>query len=360
MYRPEPVVDAAAIARIDCKSDWNHSARALVDGERLLVTDLYSTGLNTLAALRKRLAVAGDDDSFTQARDSRSAFRAASNNLLAPIAAHRLDLGKAPDIGWFPELYPDVLDFLLPFPQVQGLNSSWQWFQRGIDIPVLSQRLHPFYGTYFPTRFAHLQLLQDWLQTWAGPRNLAWDVGTGCGVMALMLAQAGFDRILATDSNANAVESLRRELVRQDGPGRIEVAEADLLDLPVDEQVDAPVDESCDIELILFNPPWLRGDPVGPIDRAIYYEAGLFERFFEQAAARIAPQGRVVLLFSNLQEAADAAVLHPVEAELRDGGRFVLAHKASRQAQASAPGPKRRKRNPATETVELWELKPTP
>ncbi len=53
MYRPEPVADSPAITRIDSRNDWNKSARALIEGEPLLVTDLYSTGMNTLAAVRR-------------------------------------------------------------------------------------------------------------------------------------------------------------------------------------------------------------------------------------------------------------------------------------------------------------------
>lgn len=354
MYRPEPIADADTVARIDCKSDWNKSARALTSGEQLLVTDLYSTGLNTLAAVR-RLLQSAEGDSFGDARDSRAAYRSASNNLLAPIVAHRLGLAKAPEIGWFEELYADTADFLLPFPQVQGLNSSWQWFEKGIDIPVLQQRLHPFYGTYFPTRFAHLELLQTWLQAYDGPRQLGWDVGTGCGVLALMLKQVGFARVVATDNNPNAVESLRRDLARQNMAGRIELFEADLFEPDASNGA-----SSGEVELILFNPPWIRGQPVGPIDQAVYYEGDLFERFFQQARSRLAPQGRVVVLFSNLQEAADPSVPHPVETELATGGRFVLSHKLGQPAQPSAAKPKRRKRNPATESVELWELEPTP
>ncbi len=241
----------------------------------------------------------------------------------------------------------------MPFPQVQGLNSAWQWHQKGIDIPVLQRRLHPFYGTYFPTRFGHLQLLQSWLRSYAGPRQLAWDVGTGCGVLALLLVQEGFARVVATDNNPNAVESVRRELARQPAGGKIDLAEADLLGLETGVA-------ATDVELILFNPPWIVGVPEGPIDQAVYYEPGLFERFFQQAHERLASDGRVVLLFSNLQETADPSIAHPVEAELAAGGRFVLSQKLCQQVQPSAPAPKRRKRQPATESVELWELAPKP
>ena len=350
MYRPEPIPVSRSAAAIDRGRDWNVSARALDSGEQLLVADLYSTGVNTLAALRRLLEGRhlGKRQDFIGEREFRSDFQRASQNLLAPVASHRLALEKAPEIGWLSELYGDTADFLLPFPQIQGLNSSWQWYRRGIDIPVLDRRLFPFYGTYFPTRFEHLELFGTWLHHYGGPRGLACDVGTGCGVLAFQLIQADFDRVLATDVNPNAVESVRRELDRQPSSGELAVREADLFDADDDEQP----------ELIVFNPPWLKGVAHNPIDRAIYCDDTLFERFFEQARSRIAADGRVVLLFANLRQAADASASHPIQIELGRDDRFELVDRARAPAHAASAKTRRRKRDPANEFVELWELAP--
>jgi hypothetical protein len=336
-------------------NDWNHSARSLLNGELLLVDDLYSTGLNTLAALRRRLEIDHPDAEQTHdgAREFRSRYQQASQNLLAPITSHRLDLEKAPEIGWFEELYADVPDFLLPFPQIQGLNSAWQWWQKGIVIPVLKRRLFPFYGTYFPTRSDHLELFDSWLQQYDGPRRFAWDIGTGCGVMALQLIQAGFDRVLATDSNANAVESVRRDLTRQSAAG-LDVRLADLFGV---EEPESP-------DLVVFNPPWIEGDARSPIDSAIYHDGTLFERFFEQAHARLAGDsnvpGRLVVLFSNLPQTVDPTAVHPIQHELDTGDRFALLSQDSRPVRTGSSKTRRRKRDATQELVELWVLIPKP
>lgn len=350
MYRPEPTPESLSAVSIDRSRDWNTSARALVDGEKLLVADLYSTGMNTLSALRRLLEDShpGGRQDFTSDREFRGDYHRASQNLLAPVVSHRLDLDKAPEIGWFRELYDDTPDFRLPFPQVQGLNSSWQWFQKGIQIPVLERRLFPFYGTYFPTRFAHLELFETWLHQYSGPRRLVCDVGTGCGVLAFQLLQQEFARVIATDSNPNAVESVRRELDRQPPTGVLDVREADLFGTHHERP-----------ELIVFNPPWLRGVPRNPIDQAIYYEEPLFERFFESAHSRIAAGGRLVLLFSTLQQTAHASAPHPIQDELDRGGRFSLVDCRRREVQVASTKTKRRKRDPASEFVELWELAPS-
>ena len=355
LYRPDPIEASTDIRDIDRKSDWNKSAPALAAGERLLVTDLYSTGLNTLQALRRHLlAQHTDEPDYSHSRAFRTIYREASQNLLAPVAAHRLALDKAPEIGWFPELYGDVTDFLLPFPQIQGLNSAWQWYQKGIEIPPLNRRLHPFYGTYFPTRFPHLELLDTWLKVYGGPRQLALDVGTGCGVLALQMLQSGFDRVQATDNNPNAIESVRREISRKAPRGQLETAVMDLFG--PDEDPDPP--DSDQPELILFNPPWILGTPHSPIDAAIYYEAPLFERFFAGAHRRVQPAGHVVVLFSNLQEAADPSIEHPVQHELAEGGRFTLVSRQRQAVHASSDKTTRRKRDTSSEYVELWNLTP--
>ena len=112
-------------------------------------------------------------------------------------------------------------------------------------------------------------------------------------------------------------------------------------------------------ELIVFNPPWLRGAPRNPIDQAIYYEEPLFERFFESAHSRIAAGGRLVLLFSTLQQTAHASAPHPIQDELDRGGRFSLVDCRRREVKVASTKTKRRKRDPASEFVELWELAPS-
>ena len=346
MIRPEPIEGQTPLTEVDKHSDPLAVANALVRNKYFLVTDFFSTGLNVLAALRRSLGGDKPRESYTHERAYRAAFQDASQRLLAPIRENRLDLRKAPEVGWLKELYPDIAEFVLPFPQVQGLNSSWQWFRKGTQMPVLRRRLHPFYGTYFPSRFEHLRLFADWLKNYRGGKQFAVDVGTGCGVLAFQLSEAGWPRVLATDVNPNAVESVRRELSRTPAKTKIQAEEADLLG-----------GGSEPANLIVFNPPWLPGDTHNPLDLAIYYPEDLFARFFEAAAGRLTPEGRVVLIFSNLQQAAGLDAEHPVRRELDGGGRFKLVRRLESKVGPASGKTKRRKRSPSKESVEVWELK---
>ena len=157
-----------------------------------------------------------------------------------------------------------------------------------------------------------------------------------------MLAKAGFTDVWATDSNPNACESARRELTRQASPVPVTVCETDLL-------TDVPAGAA----LSGFNPPW----PLGPVDnlldRALNSQGDLFERFFDQALARLAPGGRVVIVFSNVIRLVQPDVPHPIDAELARG-RFRLVDMMKRRVKPppGATGPARRTK----ERVEVWEL----
>jgi len=204
-------------------------------------------------------------------------------------------------------------------------------------LPVLGYRIRPFYGTYAPTRTEHLQLFATWLSAYSGGRDRAVDVGTGSGVLSLVLLGAGFSQIAAIDKNPNAVESVRREAERHDPEHRIQTRVADLL-----------ADDPGSADLIVFNPPWIPGRVLTPLDAALYFEDGLFERFFDQAFDALAPDGRVVILFSTIMRWLRPEAPHPIEAELATGRFRKVQHQ---RRKITAPRGKRTK-----EKVEVWEL----
>lgn len=345
LHRPEPL-DVDTPAELVRASDRPEAvARDLIAGERRVIDDVYSTGLKIIAALKKQIQGAHPGDSFDDRRAFRSAFRAAEHRLLVRIRSNKIDLGKAPDIGWLTRLYPDVRDFVLPFPEVQGLNSAWQWRLRGLAIEGLRQRIHPFYGTYFPTRFDHLALFDEWLTKHPLTDELFVDVGVGAGILTLMILERSAARGYATDINPNAIESTRIELKRAGFTDRAQLETADLFGA-----LQSPA------KLIVFNPPWLPGQSTGPLDQAIYFDDDLFERFFAAASTHLAADGQLVLLFSNLSKLNSMGARHPVRAELADHRRFQLVERLTKTVKAGSKKTKRSTAHRAEEEVELWVL----
>lgn len=336
LHRPEPVLRHRA-QPVDQGIPAELAAAWLCEGRSLIVTDRFGTGLDILAALRVKLQDPGESADYVSKRAFREAFTSASKRLLAPVVDRKVALAGAPRAGFLAELYPDHADFALPVEDARVLSSAWDWYEQGVHFPVLGHRVHPFYGTYIPARMEHLELFGTWLAKYQGARERAIDVGTGSGILALQMARAGFKQVFATDINPNAIESVARQLHRLPRKPAIQLENADLLGA-----FPGPID------LIVSNPPWMKGEVGRTLDLAMYFQDGFFERFYEQALQRLAPGGRVVFVFSNIIELSQPDVPHPIQTEL-DRGRFRLVEKLTRRVK---PSPGRRTR----EKVEIWEL----
>ncbi|MHA2028614.1 MAG: methyltransferase [Candidatus Kariarchaeaceae archaeon] len=328
------------------KMDPREIITELIKGKYVLVEDFYFNGLQVLEELTKALKRNYKNHNFQGQREYRSAFREISHRLLLMVVDYRLEVRKAPEIGWLKILYPEDSEFLISFPDIQGLNSSWQWYLKGLEIEILNLRIHPFYGTYFPTRFDHLQLFDKWLKSYKGNKNNAIDIGVGSGVLSFQLLQNGFSRVLGTDTNKNAIIGTTQESERLGFSDRLSLKYGDLF-------------ANCDFkaELIVFNPPWLiaKHQLKEGIDKAIYYETDLFPRFFEQAKQHLEKEGKLVLLFSNLPEIVGVDEVHPILNELNKYDRF---KKELYLQQSVKPSSKKTKRKNwrKDEKIELWVL----
>lgn len=345
--RPAPVIAAIDVVVYKQRMQPQYALDALVEGYSVLIGDFYSSGLAVLNELKKYVNRKYPDQSFQGQRDARSNYRQLSNRIFLKIVNNRLQVRKAPEIGWLKVLYPGLTEFLLPFPLVQGLNSSWQWYEKGIFIPVLRSKIHPWFGTYFPTRFEHLELFENWLKTYRGVKEMAIDVGAGSGVLTYQLLKHGFAKVYGTDSNPNAIIGIEEHLAKNQMQSRVDLFYGDLF-------------SGCGhtSELIVFNPPWLPAvyNPEG-IDAAMYYEPDLFPRFFTEAAKHLKPDGRVVVLFSNLAEVTNPETEHPIKSELQNGGKFTKEQFVEKQVRPASKKTKRNQGRRSDEKVELWVLR---
>ncbi len=345
--RPDPIISDIEVIPYKKRMDPQEAVDALLLGYYVLVVDFYSSGLLVLQALKDFLRNTKPDQSFSAQHDTRSLFRELSHKLLLLIRDHRIIVRKAPQIGWFKILYSELDEFLLPFPQVQGLNSSWQWREKGIAIPVLKQKLHPYFGTYFPTRFEHLKLFDKWLMQYDGEKKSAIDVGIGCGVLSFQMLNHGFEKICGTDSNPNAIIGLSEDLNKNEMHLKMDLSHGDLF-----------ADRDSRTELIVFNPPWIPAPHnLKGIDKAIYYEADLFPRFFKEAQKHLKSDGRIVLLFSNLAEITYSSSSHPVKTELEKGSQFQKELFWTKKVKAASKKTRRDQNWRDSELVELWVLK---
>ena len=140
--KPAPIAITKNLKTFKHGVDVRSTIEALEAGKPLLITDFYSNGISLLQDLHQHLKIKLPNKSFKEQRKYRSAYHKLSNLILIEIIDHKLSVKKSPTIGWLEIFYPDNNNFLLTFPQVQGLNSAWQWYQNGISIPVSVSYTH--------------------------------------------------------------------------------------------------------------------------------------------------------------------------------------------------------------------------
>ena len=119
---------------------------------------------------------------------------------------------------------------------------------------------------------------------------LAFDIGTGTGVLAAVLARRGIEQIIATDTDLRALACARENMQRLNLTAQVQVVEADLF----------PVGRA---PLIVCNPPWIPARPSSPIEGAIFDpESRMLRGFISGLAAHLAPGGEGWLILSDIAE----------------------------------------------------------
>jgi HemK-related putative methylase len=117
------------------------------------------------------------------------------------------------------------------------------------------------------------------------------DMGTGSGVCAVFAARRAA-RVVAVDINPAAVRCAGINAMLNGLDGKVEVRHSDLFASVAHEQFD----------LILFNPPFLRGAPKDDRDRA-WRSPDVAERFAGELRAHLKPGGSALIVLSTFGDA---------------------------------------------------------
>ncbi|WP_341221270.1 methyltransferase [Polaribacter atrinae] len=346
IHKPTPIRLGEDLIKFDSNTDVRETLYAMREGKSVLITEFYSNGMLLLKELQKHLKIRLPNKTIKEQHAFRTEYHRLSNLILLKIVNQKVAVDKAPKIGWFDTLYANKNDFLLTFPEVQRLNSTWQKYDKGIKVPVLRNKVHPYYGVYFPTRFDHLTLFDNWLKRYEGAKKSAIDVGIGSGVLSFQMVQHGFQKVFGTDTNPNAILGLKEFMGDTKLSRKIEVNYGNLF---------ATIEKES--ELIVFNPPWLPSiSNEENIDEAVYYNKNLFPKFFAEASNKLAEGGKLVVLFSNAAEIKNLTKENPIEKELAKGIRFKLEKCLKKTIKPPVDKSKRNKKVTTLEEVQLWVL----
>jgi methylase of polypeptide subunit release factors len=177
---------------------------------------------------------------------------------------------------------------VMPFKQLLAIVSAHEWRKKKIFVPSLKEQIIPHFGVYSPLRGEYLELaMQAPL-----PKNhvQAFDIGAGTGVLSILLAKRGFEKVTASDMDPRAI-ACAHENIQALGLGeKITVLQVDLF----------PPGRA---DLVVCNPPWLPAQPSSPIEYAIFDPGSRFlQEFITQLPEHLAIDGQAWLIISDLAE----------------------------------------------------------
>ncbi len=206
---------------------------------------------------------------------------------------YRIPLRRAPDVQQAcAEAYGSTLGdhgpFVASLRELLGVIGAHEWRKKGVAVAALGARIHPHYGVFAPVRGEYVDLVA---QAPLPPQcDLAFDVGTGTGVLAAVLARREVARIVATDRDPRALACAAENLARLGLAQRVELMAADLF----------PPGRA---PLIVCNPPWLPGRAGSSLERAVYDpDSRMLMGFIGGLAAHLGPGGEGWLVLSDLAE----------------------------------------------------------
>jgi methylase of polypeptide subunit release factors len=265
--------------------------------------------------------------------------------LIAFEADHTITLPRAPDVRQAcVEAYGESASpYVTSLRELLGIIGAHEWRKKGIFVPELGARIHPRYGVFAPVRNEYLSLVARAPLPVA--RGAAFDIGTGTGVIAALLARRGFERVVATDTDPRALACARENVARLGLEDRIEVVGADLF----------PDERAA---LAVCNPPWIPARPSAPIERAIFdHDSRMLNGFLERVPLHLEPYGEAWLIISDLAEHLGLRTRAELLARFDRAGLVVCGRLDARPTHpktADASDPLHAAR--AAEVTSLWRL----
>lgn len=303
----------------------------------------------TRRALPRKARTATPKEAFHLHRQAQSQRARTLNMLLLPFNPdHSIPLRRAPDVSaaCF-EAYGTASEpYVLSLRGLLGLIGAHEWRKNGVEIPALKSRIHPHYGVFSPIRGEYVELVNKApLPELTKTHSLAFDIGTGTGVLAAVLAQRGIRRIVATDQDSRALACARENLARLGSTGQVDVVQADLY----------PEGRAS---LIVCNPPWIPARPSSPLEYAVYDpESSMLKGFLNGLASHLEQDGEGWLILSDLAEHLGLRTRTELLALIEKAGLSVLGKmdvKPHHGKVADASDPLHAAR--AAEITSLWRL----
>ncbi len=325
--------------------------RLAAQGTAMLWRGDYHNARQLLSAMGRRLPVFARHDgedvakAFYRYRQGRTQRARMLGLLLVPLeSGPAVALRRAPDVAdaWLAAAGEVTQPTVATLQDVLGAVGAFEWRRNGVFVQELHALIYPHYGTFAPIRSEYLNLVA---QAPLPSRELAFDIGTGTGVLAAIVARRGVRHVVATDSEPRAIACATDNLAQL---GLAGVVEARLGNMFPDGR--AP--------LVLCNPPWLPGTANTLLDNAVYDpKSRMLKAFLTGLAGHLTPGGEGWLVISDLAEHLGLRSRQELLDWIEKGGLEVLAKldtppKHPRSMDRSDPFFAAR----SQETTSLWRL----
>jgi SAM-dependent methyltransferase len=280
--------------------------------------------------------------------------------LLPFNANYSIPLRRAPDVrlacseAWGPFVEADGTS-VASLRDLLGMISAYEWHKKGVEIAALgdapNNRIYPHYGVFSPVRGEYVDLVATapLPTTEQGePDCVAFDIGTGTGVLAAVLARrkdCTISKVVATDMDPRALVCARANLEQLGVSPRVQVLEADLF----------PPGRAS---IVVCNPPWLPARPSSPIEHAVYDEGSrMLLGFLSGLAAHLTPHGEGWLILSDFAEHLGLRTRAELLTAIEQAGLTVLGRLDAKPVHGKATDtsdPLHAAR--AAEVTSLWRL----
>ena len=283
--------------RLGADAAW----RLISDGTAVLWRGDWQNARNLLQALSRRAdrqprtgsekKPASPAEAFAQHRQRQGRRAALLGLLLVPLKADfSIPLRRAQDVRQAcSEAYgASNEDSVVSLRELLAVVSAHEWRKNGIPVPAVEGRIYPHYGVFSPVRGEYVDLVAKAPL----PENcqLAFDIGTGSGILAAVLARRGVKRVLATDQAPRAVECAQKNIEKLGLTATVEILNADMF-------------PGGRAPLVVCNPPWVPAQPSSPIEYAVYDpDSQMLRGFLGGLANHLAPNGEGWLILSDFAE----------------------------------------------------------
>ena len=292
----------AAVALADDRMSADDAYRLMASGTALLWRGDWVNARHLMQALTRRAdrrfgtarvkVPASAAEAFARHRERQGQRAALLARLLVPLAAdYGVPLRRAQDVRQAcREAYgpPGGDDSVLALRELLAVVSAHEWRKKGVPVPSVQGRIHPHYGVFSPVRGEYVDLVAS--APLPPDCDLAFDIGTGSGILAAVLARRGVRQIIATDQDDRALACAAENAQKLGLTAAIHLTKADLFP-----DGRAP--------LVVCNPPWLPAQPTSPVEFAVYDpDSRMLRGFLAGLAAHLTPDGEGWLIISDIAE----------------------------------------------------------